>query len=52
MIEIYSLESDKPIAFIAQPCRHRDVVPVESGGDVVAYLCRTCDAQLPEEWRP
>lgn len=28
-------------------CLHADVVPVESGGEVVARLCLTCDAQLP-----
>lgn len=27
-------------------CRHLDVVPVESGGQQVAQLCLTCDAQL------
>ena len=30
------------------PCRHLEVVPVESAeGERVAQLCRTCDAQLP-----
>lgn len=28
-------------------CRHLEVVPVESGGGLVARLCRTCDTQLP-----
>lgn len=28
-------------------CRHVEVVPVESGGVVVARLCIVCDAQLP-----
>lgn len=31
-------------------CRHTDVVPVESAGEIVAHLCKTCDQQLPEEW--
>jgi len=33
-------------------CRHLDVVAVESSGATVAHLCLTCDAQLPEVWRP
>lgn len=36
--------------WIKGPCRHADVVPVEIGGETVAHLCLTCDAQLPEEW--
>jgi hypothetical protein len=31
-------------------CRHANVVPVESLGDVVAHLCIDCDEQLPA-WR-
>ena len=26
------------------------VVPVESGGEVVAHLCTACDAQLPSDF--
>ena len=28
-------------------CGHLETVPVESGGETVAHLCLTCDAQLP-----
>lgn len=31
-------------------CLHTDLVPVESGGSTVAWLCPTCDAQLPSGW--
>jgi len=32
-------------------CVHRNVVRVMSSADeVVAWLCRTCDAKLPAEW--
>lgn len=33
------------------PCIHRHPVPVEAGGEVVAYLCPHCDQQLPADWR-
>lgn len=35
-------------------CKHLadGVVTVHSGGEIVAYLCTTCDTQLPAEWRP
>ena len=29
-----------------------DVVPVETGGEIVAHLCVTCDKQLDANWRP
>ena len=32
--------------YIKVRCRHLDVVPVDSGGEVVAGLCLTCDQQL------
>lgn len=35
---------------IACPTHHGVVVPVESGGEVVANLCIDCDTQLPEDW--
>lgn len=41
--------------FLRGRCRHlpSEVVPVESvEGEIVAHLCRTCDTQLPAEWRP
>jgi len=33
--------------YVKGPCRHLEVVTVETGGEVVAHLCRTCDSQLP-----
>lgn len=38
--------------YLRGSCRHLEVDPVESDGNVVAHLCRTCDQQLPAEWRP
>lgn len=35
------------IRYVKGPCRHLNVVPVESGGETVAHLCTDCDAQLP-----
>ncbi|HEV2450747.1 MAG TPA: hypothetical protein VGS62_02330 [Streptosporangiaceae bacterium] len=33
------------------PCVHRNVTAVISGGDeVVGWLCRSCDTQLPADW--
>jgi hypothetical protein len=33
------------------PCVHRNVVPVVSKAEeVVAWLCRSCEARLPAEW--
>jgi hypothetical protein len=33
------------------PCAHRQAVPVPGiGGNVVAWLCPQCDAQLPAEF--
>lgn len=31
-------------------CDHSAAVPVESGGEVVAALCPTCDVQLTAAW--
>lgn len=31
-------------------CARPEAIPVESGGQVVAALCSTCDTQLPAEW--
>ena len=42
---------DPQPTYVKGACNHLEVVPVESGGEVVAHLCLTCDAQLPEEWR-
>lgn len=41
---------DPEPTYVRGSCNHLDVVPVESGGLVVAHLCLTCDAQLPGEW--
>ena len=32
------------------PCVHRNVVPVVADETVTAWLCRSCDAQLPADW--
>jgi hypothetical protein len=33
------------------PCVHRNVVPVVAADEAVsAWLCRSCDAQLPADW--
>ena len=33
------------------PCVHRNVVPVISRAEeLVAWLCRSCDARLPADW--
>jgi hypothetical protein len=34
------------------PCEHTDALPVESAvtGTTLAYLCPTCDAQLPADF--
>jgi hypothetical protein len=46
-IEIATRGERDPV-YIKGPCRHLEIVPVESvSGEVVARLCRTCDAQLP-----
>jgi hypothetical protein len=46
-IEITAI-GDRTPQYIKGMCRHTEVIPVESrSGEVVAQLCRTCDAQLP-----
>jgi hypothetical protein len=40
-----------PATLPPRGCPHDDAVTVESGGEIVAHLCPTCDAQLPAEWR-
>lgn len=47
-LEVRQLGRVEP-TYVKGPCRHLDVVPVESGGELVAQLCLTCDAQLPGE---
>lgn len=33
------------------PCVHRNVIPVVAADETVsAWLCRSCDAQLPADW--
>jgi hypothetical protein len=37
---------------VPAPCAHRQAVPVPGiGGNVVAWLCPQCDAQLPQDFR-
>lgn len=50
-VEVRRLGDREP-TYIKGSCNHLDVVPVESGGETVAHLCLTCDAQLPAGWRP
>jgi hypothetical protein len=38
--------------YVKGACNHLEVVKVDTGGETVAHLCETCDAQLPAEWRP
>lgn len=38
--------------YIRGRCNHLEVIPVETGGEIVAHLCLTCDRQLPAEWQP
>jgi hypothetical protein len=36
---------------LAAPCAHEQAVPVPAiGGNVVAWLCPQCDAQLPQDF--
>jgi hypothetical protein len=44
--EVTLLSEPGPV-YIKGRCRHTEVVPVESAGEVVAQLCLTCDTQLP-----
>ena len=40
------------LAAMLGPCSHADAVPVESlAGETVAWLCPSCDIQLPVGWR-
>lgn len=45
-IELRRLGDAEP-TYLKGTCNHLDVVPVEAGGERVARLCLTCDAQLP-----
>lgn len=42
--------SDRHVTYAKGRCHHIDAVPVASAGETVAYLCLTCDQQLPAEW--
>jgi hypothetical protein len=46
-------ELGKPgVEYVRGQCRHIGAVPVESClGELVAWLCPDCDAQLDAEWR-
>lgn len=39
------------VAYGNDPHSEHEVLPIETGGETVAYLCVTCDAQLPADWR-
>jgi hypothetical protein len=45
-IEVTAIGDREP-RYIKGQCKHLVVVRVESGGEVVARLCLTCDCQLP-----
>lgn len=49
MVEAPRRVSDPEPEMVRGRCLHRPchVVPVESGGEIVAHLCRSCDRQLP-----
>ncbi len=32
-------------------CRHPDAEPVRAGGETVAWLCASCESQLPAAWK-
>lgn len=44
--EIHSMDGTEPI-YRKGNCNHLEIEPVVSGGETVAQLCLTCDAQLP-----
>lgn len=35
-----------PVGYVMR-CTHANVLPVETGGEVIAHLCIDCDTQLP-----
>jgi hypothetical protein len=43
-IEVRSFS--RPTRYIRGQCRHTELVPVASGGELVAKLCLTCDQQF------
>lgn len=46
-------EFDGTIRYVRGLCNHLEAVRVESTeGETVAHLCKTCDRQLPPEWKP
>jgi hypothetical protein len=47
-IDVSTMGQRPGTTFIKGPCKHLEVVPVESvEGERVAQLCRTCDTQFP-----
>jgi hypothetical protein len=51
LIEVTTL-GQRGAQYVEGPCRHSAAVPVESVlGELVAWLCPVCDAQLDAEWR-
>jgi hypothetical protein len=52
-LQVTQAKVNAPVAAAPIPglCRHRQAVPVRNGdGDVVAWLCKSCDTQLPREF--
>lgn len=53
MMDVYELKdaNGRTVRVIAV-CDHEDAVSVESGGEIVAWLCPyPCDTQLPPGWK-
>jgi DNA-binding IclR family transcriptional regulator len=52
-LRIAQARTDQAAPAAAEPglCRHRKAVPVRTNdGDVVAWLCTSCDTRLPREF--
>ncbi len=46
-VDVSTVEEGYGTTFIKGACRHTEVIPVESAGEVVAELCLTCDKHWP-----
>lgn len=51
---ISSEQAAAKLSALACPRAHANAVPVDEllTGAIVAWLCPTCDKQLPADWRP
>ena len=52
-MDLYEIKTmDGRTIRVVEVCDHEDVVPVESGDEIVAWLCPyPCDTQLPPGWK-